>query len=240
MSTRLPALGSLGAWVAPCRGAGWRTLPDGRIELEGLGVPSHAPGTAIHKYVLQTWANWKPQFRSAAARFGIPAAWLLALATVETGLWSGNPEKQRTIHSAEPWLAESQRSIGIMQPITLVTKQYGYTSEDRYDPQKNIDLAARILVDHLKRTQAGFPAVATMFNAGHLCASSLDHSKGNVDPAFLVAGYQGKYLRKATSALNTALSYVPDIHASDVSPWLYGLGGVGLVIGGAFALGWLR
>jgi hypothetical protein len=209
-------------WVNPCGGKKWRTLPNGAIEVEGEGVPVYSPTSLEHKYLTQTWTNWAPQFESSAARFDVPVTWILAAATQETGLWSNNPERQRTIGSTD-----GHSSIGIMQPIPSTATMLGYSAADRYDPQLNIDMGAKLMGKTLNAS--GFPAVAAKYNAGHACNVGNDR--------FNLAGHKGQYasnvLRYNNTALALGLGAAKSSLASTLGWSLLGAGavlGIGLVI----------
>lgn len=209
-------------WVNPCGGKKWRTLPSGAIEVEGEGVPVFAPTSADHKYLTQTWNNWKSQFASSAARFGVPATWLLAAATQETGLWSNNPQRQASITSGDAY-----GSIGIMQPLPSTATMLGYSAADRYDPQLNIDMGAKLMAR--QADASGFPTVAAKYNAGHACNPGNDR--------FNMAGYKGAYVSNVIRYNNTAvalgLGAAQPTLASTLGWSLLGAGavlGIGLVI----------
>jgi len=217
-------------WVNPCGGVRWRTLANGSIEVEGQGVPIWAPGSPQFKYLNQTWLNWRAHFEAAARKYGIPPSWLVAIATMETGLWSGNPKQQATIGSFDG-------SIGIMQPLTIVSSIYGYSSADRADPAKNIDMGSHLIFDDSRTTNGkigGFPVVAAMFNGGA--------SKGGCNPGndvFNLKGYRGPpgarwptavYASNAIRYQNAAvLTLRTDQQVASTS--------AGMLVGGALALG---
>jgi len=210
------------AWVNPCGGKRWRTLPSGAIEVEGEGVPVYPPGSLEHKYLTQTWANWAPQFESSAARFGVPVTWLLAAATQETGLWSNNPAKQASITSGDAY-----GSIGIMQPIPSTAVMLGYSAADRYDPQLNIDMGAKLMGKQLDAN--GFPTVAAKYNSGGTCRTGNDR--------FNLRGYKGQYvgnvLRYNNAAVALGIGGAKSTLASTLGWSLFGavaVLGVGLVI----------
>lgn len=229
---------SVNQWVNPCGGLPWRTLADGRIEVQGQGVPNWAPASSQRKYLVQTWTNWKPAFEAAAKKFGLQASWLVAIATMETGLWSGKPAQQATIASEDGY-----GSIGVMQPLVMVATMYGYQPAERADPAKNIDMGAHLLYDdwRTKNGQAGgFPVVAAMFNGG---AGSGGCNPGN--DVFNLKGYRGPgwptavYASNAIRYQNTAREL--GIGASAASGSLtYALAGAALVAVGALALGVVR
>ena len=113
----------------PCGGRRWRYLSDGRIEIEGVGVPSASPGSQRYRNVGLTWLNWKKEFQKAGREFDIPPAMLAAIAYVETGFVANNPALQASIESRD-----GHQSIGIMQPIPSTTRELGFTLEDRTHP----------------------------------------------------------------------------------------------------------
>lgn len=205
-------------WVNPCGGLFWRTLADGRIEIQGGGTPEYPPDSAAFKNLALTWKNWAPEFQSAAKRFGVPVGWLVSIANAETGFVAHNKDLQRTIPSSDGY-----GSIGIMQPLAMVAQMYGYNPAARSNPQTNIDIGARLLADNARKNPSGFPAVAAMYNSGKVCKPGND--------AFNLAGHQGKYATTAIRGLNTAIRYLP---LSATPLWIYALGGAAVVAGGAW------
>jgi hypothetical protein len=145
----------------PCGGRRWRELPDGRIEVEGIGVPSAEPGSQRYHLVGQTWKNWKHEFRQASREYGIPPAMLAAIAYVETGAWSDDPALQARIESSDGY-----HSIGIMQPIPSTTTMLGFQLNDRFDPLQNIRMGAKLASMNAEDYGLDFPLLAASHNAG--------------------------------------------------------------------------
>lgn len=165
-------------WVNPCGGKRWRNHVDGRIEVEGEGFPDWPDTAPQAKYLRQTWTNWAPQFRAAAKAYpNVPIQWLLAIATQESGLWSGPPvgvpggETQRTIGSKDGF-----SSIGIMQPIPGTATMLGFKPDDRYDAGLNILMGAKLMSQNAAKESgsAGLPALAALYNSGRLCLAGRD------------------------------------------------------------------
>jgi hypothetical protein len=216
-------------YINPCGGRKWRTLEDGRIEIEGQGVPMYELGSGSFENVRRTWENWKSEFRSSARRLDVPLGWLVAIAAAETGFVSEDKELQARIVSADGYA-----SVGIMQPLASVAIQHGYKATDRYDPQLNIDIGAKVLLANAKSKlgPAGFPVIAAMYNAGHACNPGNDQ--------FNLAGYKGKYASTAIRGLNTAITHL-DLSAVSWPLILgVGLGIAGVAAAGAIALGFVR
>ena len=94
-------------------------------------------------------------------KWKVPASWLVAIATQESGYLSGNPAKQASIQSADGF-----SSIGIMQPIPGTAISLGYRPEDRFDPAKNIDMGAKLIAQGSAKYGGEFPLVAAAYNAG--------------------------------------------------------------------------
>lgn len=218
-------------WVVnPCGGVPWRTLADGKVEIQGLGVPEYAPTSSQAKMLLQTWANWKPLFQAAAKRYGIPARWIAATATMETGGWAVHPDQQRTITSSDGFL-----SVGIMQPIASVATMYGYDPAERTDPAKNVDMGSHLLADNTKRAGVlGAVAMASYYNAGHLCPNANNLANGCYDATLNMAGC-GHYPLTFTRYNNLAVTLgIVDTQPSGVLGTLApAAAGIALV-----ALGW--
>jgi hypothetical protein len=214
-------------YVNPCGGVKWRTLSDGRIEVEGQGVPMYNIASDQAELLGLTWSNWTREFSSVSRRYDVPVAWLVAIAFSETGFVAKNKELQRTITSTDGFA-----SVGIMQPLAQTATMYGFTPDDRFDAEKNIEIAARLLVALQRKTSAGFPALAAIYNAGRMCNAGNDQ--------FNLAGYKGKYATTATRALNTAITYM-DLRAI-AWPLIIGvgIGLTGVAAAAAIALGFVR
>lgn len=204
-------------WLNPCGGVRWRTLPNGLIEVEGQGFPEYAPGSNQYRYIEQTWNNWAPQFQAAAKKFNVPLVWILALAAIETGFVSSNPEKQRTIESGDGF-----HSIGIMQPLPSTAITLGYTTADRYDAGKNIEMGAKLISQLDPRY--GLPAVGARYNSGKLCSAGNDQ--------FNLKGYKGAYVTQAIKYNNTALHYLKLSSSNLLLTALMGAGVAGLIVAG--------
>lgn len=147
------------AFHNPCGGVGWRTLSNGQIEVEGRGVPLASGQFAT--YVRQSWTNFAPEILAAAHQRHVPVSWVLAIVSVETGLWSGSRDKQAA--------ARSSCCVG---PAAVMLSNYklgGYASSQAlYDPAANIDTGAAILRLWLQKGY-DLPAVAARYNSGGLC-----------------------------------------------------------------------
>jgi len=180
-------------WTNACGGKRWRTLPNGAIEVEGEGVITWPTTSLRHSYLTRTWENWGQFFMHAAEKFKVPAAWLVAIATQETGLWANNPQRQASIVSTDGF-----SSVGIMQPIPAAARMLGYTPDDRYNPKLNIEMGA----DYLARgaDAQGFPRLASKYNAGlwSKCKPGNDR--------FNLPGHRGEYVDFAIRYLNSAIA----------------------------------
>lgn len=202
----------------PCGGRRWRTLADGRIEVEGRGVPEAEPGTRQHHLIGQTWLNWQSEFRSAGKEFGIPPAMLAAIAYVETGFVADHPEQQASIRSGDQF-----GSIGIMQPIPSTTLAHGFTLESRYDPLQNIRLGAMIARENAERYGLDFPSLAAAHNAGSRRCQSCPVRDCNPGPNQWNIHTYSDYLGVAIPAYNTLLSDF-EVRAGLSTAGMFGVG----------------
>ena len=112
--------------------------------------------------MLQTWKNWGALLSGAAGRHGVPAPWMLAIATMETGAWSSNPTQQATIVSPAG-------AIGVMQIMPFNAQPYGLADPaELTDPAKNIDVSAQ-MVKKIAGRVGGLPSVSAVYNSGREC-----------------------------------------------------------------------
>lgn len=212
-------------WVNPCGGTRWRTLSDGAIEVEGQGVPMYPADSAYIKYLAQTWNNWRSEFRSTASKFKLPVSWLVAIATMETGMWSGNPQKQATILGSD-----GTGSLGIMQPLPSVSGMYGYKQSEVAIPANNIDVGGHVITA-AARTQngqaGGFPVVAAQYNGG---GSRGGCNVGNDE--FNLKGYGGRYVGPAIRYQNAAVRLLKVNEPSLLLAFSFGILAAGSIAAG--------
>lgn len=149
-------------FVNPCGGARWETKGDGSIEVEGQGVPLYEPGTARFAFLEQTYGNFSSSFHAAARKHALPVSWLLAIAAVETGPWSGEASTQAAIVSPAG-------AIGIMQLMPATASMLGFSPASMTDPDANIDAGATLLAQLSVRFPDGLPAITAPYNSGRLC-----------------------------------------------------------------------
>lgn len=149
----------------PCGGRGWRYTEAEQIAVEGLGVPRYEPGHARFDQCAATWENFRCELTAAAARHGVPASWLLALACVETGPWSGSRAQQAAMVSPAG-------ALGVMQIMPATAKGFGYRPDDMLDARKNIDVGAELVAQLDARVSGGLPAICGPYNSGQLCCDS--------------------------------------------------------------------
>lgn len=156
----------------PCGGVRWRILDNGMIEVEGQGTPTVAEGTSAYQYLVQTWKNWGGEFQAAASKYELPVAWILAVATMETGYLSADPAKQANALSPVG-------AIGVMQVMPFNAVPFGLSSaNDLYDPASNIDVGTHILANDNKTSSAGgLPGIAAMYNSGKLCTTDASRNQ---------------------------------------------------------------
>jgi hypothetical protein len=146
----------------PCGGLAWEMRDDGLIEVEGVGTPAYEPGSIQFRQMEQTWANWGSLMRRAASRNGIPASWILAIATEETGLWSANANEQGGKTSGAG-------AIGVMQIMPATGAGFGASADALFDPATNIDVGAALLAKLASFRNGQLPEMAAIYNSGRAC-----------------------------------------------------------------------
>lgn len=213
------------SWQNPCGGQQWRYLSDGSVEIEGLGVVLSPPKSKV--YLEQTWKNWRTEMEKAATLSGVPVEWILAVATVESGLWSATREKQAAIGS-------TAGAIGVMQIMGTNGPAYGVKAEDLFDGETNIVVGAQILAD-LTVKAGDWVAATAPYNSGCGFKSTKKpccmpgQNPMNLRTAS-IAGipYPELTIRFANSAL---LELGIGKKESSILPWLaaLGIGGMALV-----------
>jgi len=209
--------------VNKCGGKRWQTHRDWSVEVEGEGFPMVGPSDPRFKYMTQTWEHWGALFRAAAKRYDIPTSWLLALASIETGFLSGNPETQRKAVSPAG-------AAGIMQVMPFVATQYGYQASDRSIPEASVDIGAHLISDLARgRTGPELPHIGSAYNAGAGSGAGGVRCSTGRNEWNLAA--DANYPRQAVEYNNAAIHYL-NVNAGSVWPWA--MAGVAVALGGAF------
>jgi soluble lytic murein transglycosylase-like protein len=145
-----------------CGGLRWEMQDDGLIAVEGQGTPYFAPGSIQFVQLTQTWNNWGGKILDASSRTGVPASWILAIATEETGLWSANPSEQASKISGAG-------AIGLMQIMPATAKGFGANPDDMFDPSANIAVGAALLAKLADARVGQLPEMAAAYNSGRVC-----------------------------------------------------------------------
>lgn len=150
----------------PCPGfASYQTNSDGTVTIEKLGLRTYGPDAPERQWLVQTWQNFGGQLTKAAQRYGVPVPWMAAIAAVETGLWSKDPQRQATITNDEG-------AVGLMQVMPtrvngeLKGSPKAGTKEQLLNLDYNIDRGALFLKEWSDRFGPEFPVVAAAYNAG--------------------------------------------------------------------------
>lgn len=198
------------AFTNACGGLRWEMQGDGLIAVEGQGTPFFAPGSIQFQQMEQTWANWGALFLDASGTTGVPPAWLLAIATEETGLWSAEPSDQASKVSYAG-------AIGVMQIMPATANGFGADAADMFDPKENIRVGSELLAKLAKLRDAQLPEMAAAYNSGRVCDAG--RNQWNLAMANDYAGAVIKWN-------NAAVMYL------DMSP-RYGRTLLGFAMGGA-------
>jgi hypothetical protein len=149
------------AWISfPCANpeARWRYLDDGRIEVDGLGIPTHAWPLAVNQ--------WSSLILPIAAKYGLPAHYIAGPMSFESG---GNPKATSYDKAGNPvarglmqftWDTAKTIAAGFGRALT--------NPSELYDPALSIELGAAYLSDLLKRYKGDFVSAMTGYNAGRV------------------------------------------------------------------------
>jgi len=202
------------AFTNACGGLRWDMQADGLIVVEGQGTPSFAPGSVQFVQMERTWTNWSGLFQAASSATGVPAAWLLAIATEETGLWSDDAEDQASKVSYAG-------ARGIMQIMPATAQLFGALPDAMFEPSANIHVGAVLLAKLASARDGQLPEMAAAYNSGHVCSQG--RNQWNLAMADDYAGNVIKWN-------NSAVMYL-DMGASPVKL----LAGLALGAGGLFA-----
>lgn len=194
---------AFGDWTSRCGGKGWRTLPDGRIELAGEGVPTLDPNAPGMKPLALSYRNWERIARWASARAGVPVSWTVGFISAETGNWASDPAAQA---GCGPWstICHNACCAGPMQVMVTPYPNYrtfgGYASpDDMRDPWKAIDTGAKMLARMARNGDVGgeLPALAATYNSGGVHCGADNEWGMRSDPG---------YVRRVVTFNNTAIS----------------------------------
>jgi len=141
-----------------CKMYRWRTDESGLIWVSKDGGPEfvptlRGPNASGMDRVVSTWGQIA---HAAAARWGLPATWLLSMIWRESG---GNARAIR--HEPNGWTG-----VGLMQ-ITHPSLKGGLSDEAVFDPKTNVEIGARYIAKQLvTRYGQDFPKISAAFNAG--------------------------------------------------------------------------
>lgn len=180
------------AFQNPCGGKAWELLPTGMIAIEGEGTPILGPTAAATILMQQNWRNWGPLFQAAAKKHGVREAWLLAIATMETGPWSDNPAEQAQKQSPVG-------AVGIMQIMPSTATMLGVSPAELTNPAVNIDAGAKLVAQLAAKNPSGLPAVSASYNSGKVCGCA--HSGCNEWNLYADANYPRRVIEWNNTAI---------------------------------------
>lgn len=163
----------------------WRTLDDGRIEVNGQ-VPCAGAAEAgrIDASIVSRWGDL---FAKYAAATGVPWAWLVGFCRAES--WG------------DPNAISYAGARGLMQ-IMPFNFPKGTTDAQMLDPETNVATSARMLAE-MRAHGADLPTAASMYNAGAASYGATWTPKRDASsPWGLYA--QGSYVSDVVGAANYA------------------------------------
>ena len=137
---------------------------------------------------------WGAAIAAACARHGIPWATPYALA-IENAEAGGNPRALRHEPPSDRY-PNGLTGVGLFQ-LTDPSIKKGYTDEQLFDPDLNIDLGVQAIAYQVKRYGKDLPRLASAYNCGSATAS----------PGSLwgLCAYQQAYITRVVLAANTMI-----------------------------------
>lgn len=173
--------------AGPSGPVAWRTLPDGRIEVDGEGIV--LPRSAAHEQRIQrVAAKWADLAREQSARTGVPASWILAIVDAES--------------SGDPSVVSPVGAVGLMQIMPSWWR--GNTAEQMKDARTNATIGTDLLADIARRPGVAWelPKAASVYNCGSDKASGEPRSRPDTRWGMCAEGW---YLDDVTRANNRAV-----------------------------------
>lgn len=167
-------------WTSACSfGAKWRTLGNGAIEVEGLGVPL-AETTGWHQdanAIQSVWAQWQGEIQAAAAATGLPARWILAIMIIESR--GKNHPPNSAGYGGLMALSPTSAGIGLGRKGT---------HEDVMDPPTAIRAGAGFMLHQGKAFGMELATIAASYNAGSPKCSPTTRCKSTIDGSWTFDG----------------------------------------------------
>lgn len=209
----------------------WRTLPDGRTEVDGA-IPSLTTSEANALRVML--AKHGGVLADAAKRTGAPFERLAAHEWIETaGQYDPNgrvwPGREQFGVTRSPRGGDGEWGVLQIMPFHFEAGQHGLTTRipesQRDDLETNIDLGARYVAE-IARTAADAPSAAAMYNAG-----SVKHDASRPYGLVATGDYIDKFVR-ATNFLRASPDEQARISAAEIPK-----GTTVLVVGDSIAAG---
>lgn len=141
----------------------WRYLSDGSIEIEGAGTPVLSPWPAGIE-------QWRPLIEDAAARNGVPAAWIATIMAIETQGKNLCVTSSQSVCSGPGCACVQNEGAGLMATLpstASIVLGRGVTSQQLLeDPAIAIEAGTKYLKQLLDKYQGDFVAAAVGYNAG--------------------------------------------------------------------------
>lgn len=134
----------------------WRLVQDGRIEVEGLGVPMRRWPVAVN--------DWAEIIAQKAAKYVVPAYWIAAIMAHESGgrpgLCARNKDKS----------CNTREGVGLMAMLTDTAERFAgrkvSVDELLNDYDLQIDLGAKMIAHLAAKYNGDYVKVAVSYNAG--------------------------------------------------------------------------
>lgn len=168
------ALGQDISWdTFDCQGTRrrWRILPNGRIDVDGIGTPKRAWPKLVNQ--------WAEIIAEKAAKYSIPAQWIAAIMALESG---GKPGL--CIRKSDG-TCNTREGIGLMAMVTTtaagIAGRKVTQNELLNDHDLQIDLGAKLIAKLAGTYHGDYVKIAIGYNAGSVkCAMTTSGSTWNL------------------------------------------------------------
>ena len=155
--------GQIGDWTSfECEQSTrrWRTLSDGRIEIEGLGAPKRGWPKRVD--------SWNALITSMSDKYGVPAAWIATIMALESG---GRPDV-----CYRPGGAKSPCSTKDGAGLMAITEGAAFGTTGQHitlqqlmdDPALSVDIGTQIIAKNADEYGADIVKIGVAYNAGSI------------------------------------------------------------------------
>lgn len=164
-------------WYAKCpQGARWRTLSNGQIEIEGMGVP-RAETTGYYqdaKFIQSIWNEHKDRIKLYGDKYKVPYTWIVAILDVET--------------RGKNYPANSAGAGGVLALLQSTADMMLGRHANVMDLDDAFDAGVGLMAKIMRDQGPELPVVAVSYNAGSPRCSTSTRCKSTIDGSYSFDG----------------------------------------------------